>query len=187
MTSDKDNSAMSSSQMSLTDDIFLSQNMHFGQSDEMARYSTPAASTSPISTAGLSESETRVASKNSGNSSCNDSDSSLSESTTPMRRQIGTPEQPGLSDSVTPVNDPAAELAALDPDQLTLRLYIHSSLSGTSGLPDWSGLPKALRVYFRDSWQADNYTLEYCEQHVKFLYSVAIADEKWRIHRQRLV
>jgi hypothetical protein len=187
MSSGKDKSTMSISQTSPTNGTFLSQNMHFNHSDEIAHYSTPAISTSRISSATCSESETFVTSKIFSNTSCNDSDSSLSESATPMRRQMGTPEQLALSDSVTPVNDPAAEMAALDPDQLTLRLYLHSSLSGGRGLPDWTGLAKALRVYFRNSWQGDNYSLEYCEKHVKFLYSIAIADEKWRIHRQKVV
>ena len=154
-------------------------------SDETIHTTTPAGYLIPNAALAPSESTSSNASNIfSVCSSSNESNSSLSGSATPTKWTENEDQDP-LSESATPVNDPVAEMASLDPDQLTLRLYLHSSLCGKQAMPRWDGLAKALRVYFRDSWQQDDYSLEYCEAHTEFLYSVAVADEKWRTQRQQ--
>jgi hypothetical protein len=86
-----------------------------------------------------------------------------------------------LSDSATPINDPIKDIDALDADQLALRLYLHAALSGDETLPKWDGLANALRVYFKNSWHRDEYTLEECEKEKEFLFWNAVANEKWRL------
>jgi hypothetical protein len=49
-----------------------------------------------------------------------------------------------------------------------------------SGLPKWDGLAAALQVYFANSWQKDDYTLQQCEKSKEFLFWNAVAEEKWR-------
>jgi hypothetical protein len=154
-------------------------------SDETVHPSTPVGYSTPNTSSVASESHSSVVSNIFSASSSTHSTSSLSGSATPTKQPVQNSPEPGLSESATPVNDPVAEMAALDPNQLTLRLYCHSSLSGKKAMPRWDGLAEALRIYFRDSWQQDNYTIEFCEAHTEFLYSVAVADEKWRSQTQR--
>jgi hypothetical protein len=158
----------------------------FNLSDETAHPSTPVGYSTPNPSSVPSESQSSAVSNIfSASSSAHSTASSPSGSATPIKQLVQNSPETGLSESATPVNDPVAEMAALDPNQLTLRLYIHSSLWGKKAIPRWDGLPDALRIYFRDSWRQDNYTLEFCEAHTEFLYSVAVADEKWRSQRQR--
>jgi hypothetical protein len=83
-----------------------------------------------------------------------------------------------LSESATP--SAADENSFFDPDQLTLRLYIRAALSGTRSLPKWDGLAGALQVYFANSWQKDQYTLQDCEEKKHFLFWNAVGDSKWQ-------
>ena len=86
-------------------------------------------------------------------------------------------EEGGLSESPTPTG---TDLSTLDPDQLTLRIYLHNARRGNTILPTWDGLAEALRVYFSQSWQKDTYTLQYCQQEKEFLFWNAVGEEKWR-------
>ena len=86
-----------------------------------------------------------------------------------------------LSESATP--SAADDIGSLDPDQLTLRLYIQAALSGTKCLPEWDGLSRALQVYFANSWQKDQYTLQHCEGQKEFLFWNAVGDSKWQASR----
>jgi hypothetical protein len=83
----------------------------------------------------------------------------------------------GLSESPTPTG---TDLSTLDADQLRLRIYLHDARRGNTTLPVWDGLADALRVYFSQSWQKDNYTLQYCQQAKEFLFWNAVGEEKWR-------
>lgn len=105
----------------------------------------------------------------------------LSRSETPVKA-VGD-EEAGLSDSSTPVNE---DLASLDPDQITLRLYLHAAVTGNRAtLPKWPGLADALRIYFADSWHRDAYTVQECEKLKSDLFWVAVAEEKWRKSEMR--
>lgn len=106
---------------------------------------------------------------------------SQSESSCSSQCGEGTPLKVDcLSESPTPTND---DTSSLDPDQLALRLHIHAALSGTEGLPKWDGLAGALQVYFANSWQKDEYTLQQCEKSKEFLFWNAVAEGKWRSSR----
>jgi hypothetical protein len=185
MTVNNDTSPALAASFTSENKVSPAQDMIFDPSDETAHPSTPVRYCTSKATCTPSESEASFTSNIfSVCTSSNASNSSLSGSATPTKWS-GNGNQEPLSESATPVNDDVAEMATLDPDQLTLRLYLHTSLSGKQAMPHWEGLAKALRVYFRDSWQQDDYTLEYCETHTEFLYSVAVADEKWRAQRQQ--
>lgn len=106
----------------------------------------------------------------------------LSGSATPADQKPDLEEKtPGLSESVTPVEDSdTGYWKSLDSDQLTLRLYLQAAIRGDQKVPEWQGLANALRVYFGNSWHKDSFTLKYCEEKKEFLFWNAVADEKWR-------
>jgi hypothetical protein len=99
--------------------------------------------------------------------------SSVSGSATPVKKSGA------LSESVTPVEDESIP-RTLDPDQLTLQLHLHAARNGNEKVPEWEGLPRALRTYFATSWQEDAFTEGHCEEHKDFLFWNAVADDKWR-------
>lgn len=102
--------------------------------------------------------------------------SSVSGSATPVKKSAA------LSESVTPVEDGSIP-RTLDPDQLTLQLHLHAARNGNEEVPQWEGLPRALRTYFGTSWHEDSFTERYCEEHKNFLFWNAVADDKWRNKR----
>jgi hypothetical protein len=130
MTADKKPSESFATELTVENIDSLADYMEsLNLSDETLHTSTPAGYSTPNTSSVPSESQSSVASNIFSASSSTHSTSSLSGSATPIKqRPQNSPEQ-GLSESVTPVNDPVAEMAALDPNQLTLRLYFHSSLS----------------------------------------------------------
>jgi len=101
--------------------------------------------------------------------------SSVSQCGTPTKDSLE--EEGGLSESPTPTG---TDLSTLDPDQLTLRIYLHDARHGDTTVPAWDGLADALRVYFSQSWQKDTYPLRYCQQEKEFLFWNAVGEEKWR-------
>src|SRR5277367_1540388 len=146
----------------------------FRQSSKLVQMSSQInVSQSPCRTSTDSEGSTlsSFSSPCRSNSNC----SSVSQCGTPRKDFID--EAGSLSESPTPTG---TDLSTLDPDQVTLRIYLYAARCGNTTVPAWDGLADALRVYFSQSWQKDTYTLQYCQQQKEFLFWNAVGEEKWR-------